>query len=576
MAQQQEKRVPDGFKVLTEGKASILQRGNDVFYNEAQVTNRDLSTAVLRHFLPILEKEKKEGVLKKSRNKGAPGQLQQQPPKAAEEGAPPDAAAAFNPAAGARLLEGLAASGLRSIRYALEIPGVSRIDANDLDRAVVESMKRNIEFNGPEVVAKVQPQCSDARMIMMQSPLVYDAIDLDPYGTPSQLLDSAVQAVGEGGLLLITATDMANLCGNQGVACWANYGSYPIHRPYCHEMALRILLACLETHANRYKRHIVPLLSLSVDFYIRVFVRVFTSPNAVKDSPTKLSHLWQSSGCDSWWLQPVGEKKVNGNSVKYTPAHRPVVPERCPETGSGFLMGGPIWSEPIHDMAFVEGLLQDLERDKDRYAQYAKLKGLLTMVAEELPDSPLYYDLHDVCKTVKCQPPKSEVFRSALLNAGYRVSCSHANPLAIKTNAPSSVFWDIIRCWIQEHHPVNLKDKDPQSYLVKLLSKEPQVKANFARNAAAMPKSKVEGGPRYVQNPAHWGPKSKHGRPPVQPGAAVQQQQQKAKARREKGGKDKEGSNEQQEVGEDGQEPDVAEAGAESAEGAKVKKQRVE
>ena len=39
-------------------------------------------------------------------------------------------------------------------------------------------------------------------------------MDLDPYGTPSALLDTAVQAVAEGGLLLITATDMANLCGN--------------------------------------------------------------------------------------------------------------------------------------------------------------------------------------------------------------------------------------------------------------------------------------------------------------------------------------------------------------------------
>lgn len=37
----------------------------------------------------------------------------------------------------------------------------------------------------------------------------------------------------------------------RSVACWSNYGSYPIHRSYCHEQALRILLACIETHANR-------------------------------------------------------------------------------------------------------------------------------------------------------------------------------------------------------------------------------------------------------------------------------------------------------------------------------------
>jgi len=36
---------------------------------------------------------------------------------------------------------------------------------------------------------------------------------------------------------------------------------------------VRILLACIEQHANRYKRHITPLLSLSIDFYVRVFVR---------------------------------------------------------------------------------------------------------------------------------------------------------------------------------------------------------------------------------------------------------------------------------------------------------------
>jgi hypothetical protein len=31
-----------------------------------------------------------------------------------------------------------------------------------------------------------------------------------------------------------------------------------------------------------------------------------------------------------------------------------------------------------------------------------------------------YYDFHDVCKTIKCQPPKQEVIKSALINAGYR------------------------------------------------------------------------------------------------------------------------------------------------------------
>jgi hypothetical protein len=31
-----------------------------------------------------------------------------------------------------------------------------------------------------------------------------------------------------------------------------------------------------QSHANRYKRYIVPVLSVFMDFYVRVFVRVFT------------------------------------------------------------------------------------------------------------------------------------------------------------------------------------------------------------------------------------------------------------------------------------------------------------
>ena len=52
---------------------------------------------------------------------------------------------------------------------------------------------------------------NDARILMLQRPGAYDAVDLDPYGSPVQLLDSAVQAVSEGGLLMVTATDMGGL-----------------------------------------------------------------------------------------------------------------------------------------------------------------------------------------------------------------------------------------------------------------------------------------------------------------------------------------------------------------------------
>ena len=68
--------------------------------------------------------------------------------------------------------------------------------------------------------------------------LPFHIIDLDPYGSPAPFLDSAIQAIVEGGLLMVTCTDMAVLCGNHGETCYAKYGSYPVKSKFCHEMVL--------------------------------------------------------------------------------------------------------------------------------------------------------------------------------------------------------------------------------------------------------------------------------------------------------------------------------------------------
>ena len=64
----------------------------------------------------------------------------------------------------------------------------------------------------------------------------FDVIDIDPYGAPSIFLDAAVQAVKEGGLLCVTATDMPVLCGQYPETCFAKYGATSITGPNCHEM----------------------------------------------------------------------------------------------------------------------------------------------------------------------------------------------------------------------------------------------------------------------------------------------------------------------------------------------------
>ena len=57
----------------------------------------------------------------------------------------------------------------------------------------------------------------------------------------------------------------------------AKYGSMPTKAKHLHEFALRVLVHAIETSAARYAAR-PPVLCLSIDFYIRVFVRVYKRP----------------------------------------------------------------------------------------------------------------------------------------------------------------------------------------------------------------------------------------------------------------------------------------------------------
>ncbi|ONL96532.1 putative tRNA (guanine(26)-N(2))-dimethyltransferase 2, partial [Zea mays] len=520
------------YDIKKEGEAEILlHKKNSVFFNPVQVHNRDMSIAVLRTFV-AKRKEEHEALVDKrntshkknkqsetsSQNGEDASTGQQDELNKAEDQIDDLSKEATEPSWKVTrelkpplVLEALAATGLRSLRYAREVEGLGKVVALDNDKASIEDCKRNIKFNGASATSKVEAYLVDARIHMLTHPKEFDVVDLDPYGSPSIFLDSAVQAVADGGLLMCTATDLAVLCGTNGEVCYAKYGSFPTKGKYCHEMALRILLASIESHANRYKRYIVPVLSVFMDFYIRVFVRVFTSASEIKNTPLKLSYIYQCVGCDSFHLQCLArtvQKKNNG--VKHAPAIGPVVPQECSDCGKKFNVGGPIWSAPIHDQDWVLSTLTGVKSMKDRYPAYDKITSVLNTMSEELHDVPLFFSLHNIAGTVKCTSPSLVMFRSAVLNAGYRISSTHVNPLGIKSDAPWDVIWDIMRCWVK-NHPIKEQPRDSPGTVI--LSKSPKLEANFSRAVAALSKAQTNKIKRFLPNPErHWGPKVRAGR----------------------------------------------------------------
>jgi tRNA (guanine26-N2/guanine27-N2)-dimethyltransferase len=399
--------LDEGYELITEGQITMCypKLENSVFYNPVQVQNRDLSILMLglyaeRRKLRILTSSKRKEIRKimvHEQQQQLEQQLEQhhqnkeekkemklmstkesrkiQMNKFEEEltsrvteaistidiisnlRRPNTAASTIddddNDDDGLTILEALAASGLRSLRYWTEVPGIRSIVINDLDPVAIDMARTNVIRNnllhdlvkdedGDEQNEKmgkeetgglrrrrrrprgIHLQVGDATHEMYMSRLSpqlridqfnstqqyqkpqYDVIDLDPYGSAAPYMDGAIQAVVHGGLLAITCTDMAALGGSHPETCYGRYGAFPIQRVgYLQELALRLLLYHVSIVAARYGRTIKPILSVGMAFYCRIFVEVYDDKAGVNNLSLCHGHLYQSSKCSSYHVLPV-------------------------------------------------------------------------------------------------------------------------------------------------------------------------------------------------------------------------------------------------------------------------------
>ncbi|KAG1753451.1 tRNA methyltransferase [Suillus lakei] len=529
--------VPEGFTLHTENTSHILiSSKEEAFLNPVQEFNRDLSVACIRVWSEEINREKEAKWKQAQERRAKEGAESTEPSHAPEDELPGDISTTGSTSEGNKreyrshkfvLLEALSATGLRSIRYAKEIPLVRFVIANDLSASATAAMKRNVELNGlgpsssdpadsasSSVVSEHQPLPDRGKVRINEGDacaLMYnhrtektrvDVVDLDPYGTAAPFIDGAVQCVNDGGLLCVTCTDLSVLATtNYPEKCFSNYGGIPVKAEYCHEAALRLVLNTLSTSAGRYGRYIEPLLCLSIDFYVRLFVRVHSAPIEVKKAASKTAMYYICQGCQSFYEQPLGrmvekahERFGNVNLLFKTQAGPPV-PQKCTECGSALHVAGPMWSGPLHNNGFISKVLEHLESNQDKYGTAVRMKGMLTVANEEL-HVPFYFTpsriaglFHSIC------PPLDDV-ASALLNGGH--CCATRQDVH-----------DVFRSWVKKH-PVRMDKVSETSLARQLLSKEARTEANFTRHPRSVTQASKVKLVRYQQNPApNWGPGTK-------------------------------------------------------------------
>jgi len=258
-----------------------------------------------------------------------------------------------------------------------------------------------------------------------------------------------------------------------------------------------------------------------VDFYIRCFVELYTSPVEAKNSASKLSYVRACASCHSVEFQPLIRKTVRGTNPHFgnalyqsnmiaTGISDGTVSNRCIHCGQAAIhIAGPIYNAPIQDSEFITALLKRLKETPvvERLDTHERILGMLTVISEELHDIPLYFEYDQLMSVVKCPVPKFLTMRSAICNAGYRCSIAHSNPKALKTDAPTSFIWDICREWARKNSidPEKLRDDSAgRTILMSTTSRE----VNFAHNQLAVQKSKSECLLRFQDNKGkNWGPK---------------------------------------------------------------------
>jgi tRNA (guanine26-N2/guanine27-N2)-dimethyltransferase len=316
--------------------------------------------------------------------------------------------------------EPLTGCGLRGIRFALEVEGVGNVVLNDISSEAVKLARFNVEQNNLSGLVVVRNL--DANMLLARHAAPrrrFDFIDLDPFGSPVPYLDSALRALRDGGLLALTATDMAPLCGVHPKACLRKYGGKPLRSEYCHELAVRLLAGCLASMAAKHDIGINVLFSHSTDHYIRIYVTIH---HGAKRADRSLQNMGYVLHCFQCFHRETVKELFSAEKM-------------CGECGFKLSFAGPLWLGKIFDADFVVAM--EKEAAKKGFKHGGRIEKLLSLAREEANALATYFVVDKFCDKLGLPTPALKTVISELKKEGFTALPTHFNSKGFRTNAPA-------------------------------------------------------------------------------------------------------------------------------------------
>lgn len=319
--------------------------------------------------------------------------------------------------------EPLAGCGIRSIRFAKEVKDVREVVANDINPEAAKLARFNVERNNLAKLVTVVNEDANLLLTEYAAPRRrFDFIDVDPFGTPVLYMDSAVRAIRNGGLLALTATDLAPLCGVHSKACIRKYGGKPLRTEYCHELAVRLLAGCLVMMAAKHEIGVQIMFSHSTYNYIRVYAIARYGAKQADNAVLKMGHILHCFNC-------LHRETSEGTIT--------TLKQKCSECGSNMSIAGPLWLGGLWAKEFCV-LMRNLAEERKLENQKRILK-FFSLIENEMDAPATYYVTDNVCDKFSLSvPPLAETI-GALRRAEFQATRTHFNSKAFRTNAPAKV-----------------------------------------------------------------------------------------------------------------------------------------
>jgi len=321
----------------------------------------------------------------------------------------------------------LAGVGVRGIRYAKEVEGVEKSTVGDLNKDAIPIILKNVKLNGLE--EKVEVEHKDANLLLAahsEPGKRFDFIDLDPFGTPVQFLDSAIRAIKNRGVIALTATDTAPLCGVYMKPCLRKYGALPLRGEFCHEVGLRIVIGSAVYASIKEDFGAMVLLSYSVDHYFRAYLQLELGAKKADASASLLGYIFYCPNCSWRDTAPLSGAMISS----------------CPLCQKPLKRAGPLWCGPLGDKRFMQSIL---EQDLSSMNTKKRIEKILHLLIEESEMPPTYYSVDSLSSKIKRGPPPVSSIVQRLRERGYVASLTHFNPKAFKTNAPLDIIMETVK-----------------------------------------------------------------------------------------------------------------------------------